>query len=104
MLYRASGCAGGECGYIDINRKSTNPAGVGTQIYDNIAIFTFGNGSTDTSTSNMFYKGATGSNFNGKPVYVGGALPTSYAGFKLPPGSPGKDMAFDGTDVGARIR
>jgi len=103
VLYRASGCAGGECGYIDINRKSKDPAGVGTQVYDNIAIVTFDNGSTGTSTNNMFYKGATGSNFNGKPVYVGGALPTSYAGFKLAPGSPGKGLASDGTDMGARI-
>jgi hypothetical protein len=103
VLYRARGCAGGECGYVDLNRKSKDPAGVGTQIYDNIAIVTFGNGSTGTSTNNMFYKGATGSNFNGKPVYVGGALPTSYAGFKLAPGSPGKGRASDGTDMGARI-
>jgi hypothetical protein len=103
VLYRSRGCAGGECGYIDINRKSRNPAGVGTQIQDNIAIVTFGNGSTGTSTNNMFHKGATRSNFSGKPVYVGGEQPTSYAGFKLAPGSPGKGMASDGTDVGARI-
>jgi hypothetical protein len=103
VLYRRRGCAGGECGYIDINRKLTGPAGVGTQIYDNIAMVTFGNGSTGTSTSNMFVRGATKSNFRGMPVYVGGALPTSYAGFKLAPESPGKGKASDGTDVGARI-
>ncbi len=103
VLYRARGCAGGECGYIDINRKPKDPAGAGTQIYNNIAIVTFDNGSTGTSTNNMFYKGARGSNFNGRPVYVGGALPTSYAGFKLAPGSPGKGLASDGTDIGARI-
>jgi hypothetical protein len=103
VLYRASGCAGGECGYIDINRKPANPAGVGTQVYDNIAIVSFGNGSTGISTNNMFYKAATGSNFTGRPVYVGGASPTSYAGFKLAPRSPGKGRASDGTDVGARI-
>ncbi len=103
VVYRASGCAGGECGYIDLNRKSASPVGVGTQVYDNIAIVSFGNGSTGTSTNNMFYRGVARSNFTGRPIYVGGALPTSYAGFKLAPGSPGKGRASDGTDVGARI-
>jgi hypothetical protein len=50
----------------------------------------------------MVRSGASGSNFLGTPQFVGGANPTTYAGFKLAPGSPGKGAASDGLDVGIR--
>ena len=36
--YPDSACdfTGIECGQIDINRKTVNPAGTGTQVYDNL--------------------------------------------------------------------
>ncbi len=43
------------------------------------------------------------SDFIGKPVFVGGANPTTYAGYALAAGSPGKGQASDGGDVGARV-
>ena len=45
---------------------------------------------------------SNGQNFGGTPQFVGGAHPTSYAGFKLAPGSPGKGRASDGLDLGIR--
>ena len=39
----------------------------------------------------------------GAPAFVGGANPTTYAGFLLAPGSPGKATASDGTDRGIRV-
>jgi hypothetical protein len=39
----------------------------------------------------------------GSPVFVGGAFPTSRAGFKLAPGSPGRNAASDGSDIGIRV-
>jgi hypothetical protein len=39
----------------------------------------------------------------GAPAFVGGANPTTYAGYQLAPGSPGKATASDGTDRGIRI-
>jgi hypothetical protein len=42
-------------------------------------------------------------NLSGTPRFVGGANPTTYAGFQLASGSPGKNAATDGLDVGARI-
>jgi hypothetical protein len=39
----------------------------------------------------------------GKPVFVGGDNATTYAGYELAPGSPGKGTASDGSDRGARI-
>jgi hypothetical protein len=39
----------------------------------------------------------------GKPTYVGGAAPSTIAGFQLAAGSLGKNAATDGTDLGATI-
>jgi hypothetical protein len=45
---------------------------------------------------------ASGQNLAGTPRFIGGAIPTSYDGFRLAPGSPGKNAASDGRDVGIR--
>jgi fibronectin type 3 domain-containing protein len=91
------------CGGITLDTKDT--PGSGTQIYDNIAVFlSFENGSTaSVNNKNMLRSGATGTNFNGIPVFVGGSNPTTYGGYALAVGSPGKAAASDGLDVGARI-
>lgn len=73
------------CGRIDINRKSADPAGIGTQATSNLATVEFNAGSTGTSTGNVSSQGA---------VFVG-PLDT-WAGYKLAPGSPGQG-------AGARI-
>ena len=80
-------------GQIDIDRKSQDPAGSGTQVYDNIASVDFTNGSTGTAHNNVSGQRA---------VYVG---PTNtWAGFKLAANSPvGLKAASDGLDDGARI-
>jgi hypothetical protein len=52
---------------------------------------------------NLLPSGGEGAHdIHGQPVFVGGASPTSYAGFALAPGSPGKGAASDGTDVGVQ--
>jgi hypothetical protein len=81
-------------GFIDINRKSQDPAGSGTQVYDNITTgVSFANGSTGTQKNNV-----SGANVK----YVGPT--TTYAGFKLASDSPaGRNAASDGLDAGARI-
>jgi hypothetical protein len=38
----------------------------------------------------------------GTAVWTGGSHPTSYAGYHLAPGSPGKSAASDGADMGIR--
>jgi hypothetical protein len=47
---------------------------------------------------------AAPSDIHAAPVYVGGANPTTYAGFRLAPRSPGKGAASDGTDIGIGAR
>ena len=76
-----------------------------TSIRDNIAAAISTSGSTNCTPSanhdNMLTN-ASGQNFAGTPLFVGGANPTTYAGFELAPGSPGKGRASDGLDVGVR--
>jgi hypothetical protein len=80
-------------GQIDIDRKSQDPAGSGTQVYDNIGEVDFTNGSTGTAHNNVSGQRA---------AYVG---PTnSWAGFKLAANSPvGLKAASDGLDDGVRV-
>jgi hypothetical protein len=82
------------CGQIDINRKSEDPAGTGTQVYDNLATSVgFANGSTGTQRNNV----------SGQRAVFVGPLST-YAGFKLSSSSPvGLKAASDGLDAGARV-
>jgi parallel beta helix pectate lyase-like protein len=55
------------------------------------------------NTNNLLGSGGHSPNFSGTPTFVGGANPTTYAGYQLAPGSRGKGAATDGLDVGARI-
>jgi hypothetical protein len=82
------------CGQIDINRKSQDSAGTGTQVYDNLTTgVNFSNGSTGTQRNNVSSQNAT---------YAGPL--TTWAGFKLATNSQvGLRAASDGLDAGARI-
>ena len=53
------------------------------------------------STNNMLRSGGSGGNFSGAPTFAGGSSPSTFGGFQLAAGSPGKGRAADGSDVGA---
>jgi hypothetical protein len=54
-----------------------------------------------TVSYNLFSSGSSGTNaITGTPVFVGGTAPTTYAGWALKSGSPGKANASDGKDRG----
>jgi hypothetical protein len=93
------------CGWVSLDHKATDPAGVGTQVYDNLGyVVSLGNGSTAARNDhNMLVSGGTGTNFTGNATFVGGTNPTSYAGYALASNSGGKSASSDGLDVGARI-
>jgi hypothetical protein len=99
------GRGGEECG-----AKSGSPASR-TQIRDNILQQGINWGGVpcvpSLDTRNMSWTGYgqihSASDFIGKPVFVGGANPTTYAGYALAAGSPGRGQATDGGDVGARV-
>jgi large repetitive protein len=59
-------------------------------------------GSLATNTHNM-WSGASSPNVNGTPTFVGGANPTSWAGFALTSASAGRAAGSDGQDVGIRL-
>lgn len=91
VYYPASNCYfNTPCGRIGIDRKSADPAGTGTEVYDNLATVEFANGSTGTAHHNVSGNGA---------LFVGPL--TSHDGFLLASASPvGRGAASDGTDVG----
>jgi Right handed beta helix region/Bacterial TSP3 repeat len=77
-----------------------------TAIYDNIAQYVGLSGAVDCTPSrndhNMVRQSGGAGNFLGNPQFAGGPNPTTYAGFRLAPGSPGSNAASDGQDVGIR--
>jgi hypothetical protein len=83
------------CGQIDISRKDEDPAGSGTQVYDNLTTrVNFSNGSSGTAHHNV----------SGRRARFVGPL-HKYAGFQLARKSRvGRRRASDGLNVGARIR
>ena len=103
-VFRHNTFAGG--GGLHFQYQSGYPAN--NLIRDNV--FTnAGNGITDSSGANWgtqdhnLNSGLSGSgNIIGTPVWAGGSRPTSYDGYHLAPGSPGKSAASDGTDMGRR--
>jgi hypothetical protein len=85
-------------GQIDIDRKSQDPAGTGTHVYDNVATVDFTNGSTGTADHNT------------NPSTVSYASPCSsgctygstrvHDNYLLAAGSPGVGAADNGTNTG----
>ena len=96
---------GGSVGFISDNGGNTGPTSNNT-VRDNV--FQGSGGIAPDSGSSNY--GTNDHNLNslqsgigditGTPVFVGGAKPTSYAGYPLAAGSPGKGAASDGTDMG----
>jgi hypothetical protein len=95
------------CGIMSFGSKSGDPAPSGTVVQDNIvAELSKFNTSSQSESYNLLTstrRSGTGDLF-GMPAYVGGARPTTYAGYRLAPGSLGKGAASDGQDLGARIQ
>ena len=100
---------------VHMDSKSGSPASSGGVLRDNVMVrkgtgasfdTTSGSGCSGCTTRyNLFSASADVSGTNsllGTPVFVGGTNPTTYAGYQLAAGSPGKNNASDGTDRGAR--
>ena len=66
-----------------------------------------GNGCTGCDFSHNLYddnRNVTGAdNLIGRPRFVGGAAPDTFADWRLAANSPGRKRASDGTDMGARV-
>ena len=97
---------------VHMDHKSGASPSSGGVVRDNV----FVNGSTNASdsgncsgctvTSNLFTTSGSASGTNavvGNPVFVGGANPSTYAGYQLASSSPGRGNASDGNDLGARV-
>jgi Right handed beta helix region len=101
---------------VHMDRKSENPGNPSRDgvIRDNVFVNgTIGGYSHDPSycanctfTTNLFNSAGRAEGANaivGNPLFAGGANPTTWSGYALAAGSPGKGRATDGGDVGIRL-
>ncbi len=95
------------CGVLRLGNKDSDDPGHGTIVEDNILgeISTEGATTVGERSNNLLADDSPSGpgEIRGKPTYVGGATPTSYADYRLNSGSLGKGKASDGLDIGARI-
>jgi hypothetical protein len=95
------------CGTLRLGAKQSDDPGHGTVVEDNILseISTEGQTTIGQRSHNLLaHDNPSGAaEIRGLPTYVGGANPTSYAGYRLAARSLGQGNASDGLDRGARI-
>lgn len=85
-------------GTLNLGNKSGDPVSTGTIISDNI--IASASGGPFTGDHNLTQSSMGAGNIVGTPSFVGPL--TSYAGWHLASGSPGKGAASDGLDIGIR--
>ena len=97
---------------VTMDHKSGASPSTGGVVRDNVFVNGYtnatvgGNCTGCTVTSNLFTSNGNSSGVAALvavPAFVGGPNPTTYAGFVLAPGSPGRANASDGTDRGIRV-
>jgi hypothetical protein len=95
------------CGVLRLGNKDSDDPGHGTIVEDNILgeISTEGSTTVAERSHNLLSSDSPSGpgEITGKPTYIGGATPTSYADYRLASGSAGTGKASDGLDIGARI-
>lgn len=93
-------------GFLLLGQKSGNPAGKGTVVTDNIVQ---GVGIQEPATTaaneyNLCKEYTAGPHdIKGVPVFTGGVAPSTWGGYRLAAGSPGKNAASDGQDMGSNL-
>lgn len=95
------------CGIVRMGNKEHDPRSIGTVFKDNILsqLAITGSQPSFAETDYNLYtrqKGPGANSVLAQPIYVGGAMPDTYDGFRLAAGSPGKGTASDGLDRGVR--
>jgi hypothetical protein len=97
---------------VHVDHKSGSSASSGAVVSNNVFVngttnaLDSGNCSGCTVTNNLFSSNgaATGTNpIVGTPVFVGGANPSTYAGYQLAGTSPGRGGGSDGNDLGVGV-
>ena len=87
---------------LEIDRKSSDPAGKNTVYENNVGDANVSDGSTLATDTNNLYSGARSPDISGSPSFAGGSAPTTWAGYELKSTSSGHTGATDGADVGIR--
>jgi hypothetical protein len=87
---------------LEVDRKSSDPAGRNTVYENNVGDASVSDGSTLAIDTNNLYSGAQSPDISGSPSFGGGSSPTTWAGYVLKSTSTGQAGATDGSDVGIR--
>lgn len=91
------------CGILNITAKAEDDEGFGTVVQDNILTdLGLDRATLGQRDHNLMPTTPPTGDLQGVPVFVGGDHPTTYAGYRLAAGSPGKGAASDGADVGIK--
>jgi hypothetical protein len=94
-------------GILRICTCNPGSPGRGTVVKDNIvqSLLVEGDSTLATEDNNLVGSGSSrgAHDVKGRPTFVGGASPTSWAAFALAATSPGKRAASDGTDIGVDV-
>ncbi len=92
------------CGILRVDGGNSGSASSGTVVQDNVlgSLLQGGGSTLAYGDHNLLAGGGLrgGQNRAGVPRFVGGASPTTWAGYALAAGSPGKAAASDGADMG----
>lgn len=96
-------CAGSAL--LENDHKPGEPVSAGEKYTDNVAGSppNIADPGSLAANANNLWPGASSPNISGSPSFVGGANPTTWAGFALRPGSAGHAGGSDGQDVGIRL-
>ena len=90
---------------VTMDNGHSAPNGTGNVVRDNVWLpgKDISDKGSGVSYDHNLNSGKSGTgNLKGRPVFVGGRKPTSYQGYRLARGSPGKGSASDGGDLGIR--
>jgi hypothetical protein len=110
-----NGLPGDPCGEVMLGGKSSEGAGSGTVIRDNIMTdIANGDGGLNATYSEDHNlcrhtcggtgdQGSKAGDITGAPTFVGGTNPTTFAGYALATGSAGIGAASDGTNIGLEL-
>ena len=81
--------AGPGMNLLELDRKSSDPAGKGTVYENNVGDASVSDGSTMATDTNNLYSGAHSPDMSGDPSFSGGSSPTTWAGYELKSTSAG---------------
>jgi hypothetical protein len=114
-VFQAGTGEAGPIGQVMLGGKTSEGAGSGTVIRDNVyvsvangdgglnATYLENHNLCSVACGDAYDQGTGAGDITGTPVFAGGSVPSTFAGFALAPGSPGIGGASDGSNIGIEL-